>query len=188
MTTTATAPCLAPTKQTAKEPTEITAQSLADFAKAGAGGYALLKAEHGSNFEWLRPESFVEDLAKHLQQDAQRLFSILELAGDWQPAKDEKLAELQKLLTKKHPNEKVLLFSQFADTVNYLDEQLRSRGLKKFAAVTGDTEDPSDFARRFSPDCNKVRDKVLRSPTNSASSSPPTSSAKARTFRTPPSS
>ena len=143
-----------------KEPTEITARSLADFAKAGAGGYALLKAEHGSNFEWLRPNLFLDDLAKHLQQDAQRLFSILQLAGDWQPAKDEKLAELQKLLTKKHPNEKVLLFSQFADTVSYLNEQLRSRGLKKFAAVTGDTEDPSAFARRFSPESNQVRDKV----------------------------
>ena len=144
----------------AKEPTEITAQTLADFAKAGAGGYALLKAEHGSNFEWLRPDLFVADLAKHLRQDAERLFSILQLALEWNPAKDEKLAELEKLLTKKHPTEKVLLFSQFADTVSYLNEQLRARGLKKFAAVTGDTEDPSDFARRFSPDSNKAREKV----------------------------
>jgi hypothetical protein len=37
---------------------------------------------------------------------------------------------------------------------------LQARGLKKFAAVTGDTEDPSDFARRFSPDSNKVRNKI----------------------------
>ncbi|HBJ85654.1 MAG TPA: NgoFVII family restriction endonuclease [Verrucomicrobiales bacterium] len=146
-----------------KEPTEITAQSLADFAKAGAGGYALLKAEHGSNFEWLRPDLFVEDLTKHVRQDAERLFTILQLAGDWQPAKDEKLAELEKLLTKKHPKEKILLFSQFADTVSYLNEQLRARGLKRFAAVTGDTEDPSDFARRFSPDSNKAREKVSAS-------------------------
>jgi len=146
-----------------KDPTEFTAASLADFSQAAAGSYALLKAEHGSDFEWLRPDLFVEELTRHLQQDAQRLFSILELAGDWQSAKDEKLAELQKLLTKKHPNEKVLLFSQFADTVSYLNEQLRSRGLKKFAAVTGDTEDPSDFACRFSPESNKARDKVSAS-------------------------
>ena len=147
-------------EKNAKEPTEITAQTLADFARAGAGGYALLKAEHGSNFEWLRPDLFVEDLATHLRQDAERLFSILQLAGDWQPANDEKLAELEKLLTKKHPKEKVLLFSQFADTVSYLNEQLRARGLKKFAAVTGDTEDPSEFARRFSPESNKAREKI----------------------------
>jgi len=143
-----------------KEPTEITATSLSDFAKAGAGGYSLLKGEHRSNFEWLRPDLFMDELAKHLKQDAERLFSILELAREWDPAKDEKLAELHKLLTKTHPNEKVLLFSQFADTISYLSEQLKARGLKKFAAVTGDTEDPSDFARRFSPVSNNARDKV----------------------------
>ena len=109
-------------ESSSKEPTETTAQSADDFARAGAGGYALLKAEHGSNFEWLRPDLFVEDLAKHLRQDAERLLSVLHLAGDWQPAKDEKLAELEKLLTKKHPKEKILLFSQFADTVSYLDD------------------------------------------------------------------
>jgi len=150
-------------EQPPKEPTEITAKSLADFARAGAGGYALLEAEHGSNFEWLRPDLFVEDMATHLRQDAERLFSILELAREWDPAKDEKLAELHKLLTKRHPNEKVLLFSQFADTIDYLNDQLKVRGLKKFAAVTGDTEDPSDFARRFSPVSNNARDKVSAS-------------------------
>lgn len=144
----------------AKAPTEITAQSLADFSKAGAAGYALLKAEHGSNFEWLRSDLFMDELANHLKQDAERMFSILKLSGDWKPEYDEKLAELHKLLTKTHPNEKVLLFSQFADTVSYLSEQLKARGLKKFAVVTGDTEDPSDFARRFSPESNKARDKV----------------------------
>ena len=150
-------------EQKATEPTEITARSLKDFARAGAAGYAQLVAEHRINFEWLRPGLFVGDLAMHLRQDAERLFSILQLVGEWQPGKDEKLAELEKLLTKKHPKEKVLLFSQFADTVGYLNEQLRARGLKKFAAVTGATEDPSAFARRFSPDSNTARDTVSAS-------------------------
>lgn len=143
-----------------KEPTEITAKNLADFAKAGAAGYSLLEAEHGNKFEWLRPDLFVEDLAQHLKQDAQRLFSILELAGEWKADKDEKVAELYRVLTEKHPNEKILLFSQFADTVDYLRHQLKARGLKKFAAVTGDTEDPTEYAHRFSPESNKARDKV----------------------------
>lgn len=145
------------------EPTEITAQSLADFAQAGAKGYTQLNNTHEHQFEWLRPDLFIEDLTRHLQQDAERLFSILQLAGEWQPAKDEKLAELEKLLTKKHPKDKVLVFSQFADTVSYLNEQLRARGLQKFAAVTGDTENPADFARRFSPDSNQARDQIAPS-------------------------
>ncbi|MFO1514951.1 MAG: helicase-related protein [Verrucomicrobiota bacterium] len=140
-------------------PTEITAQTLADFATAGAAGYQTLKVEHHRNFDWLRPDVFVEDLAQHLQQDVQRLFSILEIAGQWQPDRDHKLAELHKLLTKRHPGQKVLIFSQFADTVTYLSEQLDGRGLKQLAGVTGDTEEPSSYARRFSPDSNKARDK-----------------------------
>ena len=107
----------------------------------------------------MRSDVFIEDLAQHLRQDAQRLFSILELAGHWQPDQDHKLAELHKLLTKKHPGQKILIFSQFADTVSYLADQLQARGLKQMAGVTGDTEDPSDYARRFSPESNKAQDK-----------------------------
>lgn len=144
----------------AATPTEVTANSLQAFAAAADGGYKLLRQQHANNFDWLRPDLFVEDLAKHLRQDAERLFSILQLAGEWQPDNDNKLAELQKLLAKKHPGQKVIVFSQFADTVLYLTDQLRKRGLKQLADVTGDTEDPSAFACRFSPESNKARDKV----------------------------
>ncbi|MBM4164901.1 MAG: NgoFVII family restriction endonuclease, partial [Lentisphaerae bacterium] len=136
--------------------TEVSARSLDEFSQVASDGYALLKHEHGGDFEWLRPDLFADELAAHLRQDSERLFSILTLAGDWRPEKDEKLAELHKLLTRKHPAEKVILFSQFADTVNYLRDQLQARGLNKFAAVTGDTDDPSAFARRFSPESNQA--------------------------------
>jgi len=145
----------------APKPTEITANSLADFATASAVGYELLRTEHARNFDWLRPDVFIEDLVQHLQQDAQRLFSILELAGQWQPDQDHKLAELHKLLTKKHPGQKILIFSQFADTVSYLAGQLQARGVNQMAGVTGDTEAPSNYANRFSPDSNKAWDRGL---------------------------
>ena len=130
------------------------------FAAEAAAGYQLLRTEHGRNFDWLRADVFTDDLAKHLRQDAERLLSILQLAGEWQPAKDHKLAELHKLLAKTHAGQKVLVFSQFADTVRYLTEQLRGRGLRQLAEVTGDTEDPAAFARRFSPESNQARDRV----------------------------
>lgn len=144
----------------ANTPTQITAQSLHEFAQAAASGYALLQAEHAKDFTWLRPNLFVPELKRQLEQDAARLFSILQLSGDWQPGKDEKLAELYKLLTKTHPNQKVLLFSQFADTVNYLSEELHRRGLKKMEAVTGDNDNPSASARRFSPQSNLATEGV----------------------------
>ncbi len=143
----------------AAKPTEINAKSLADFAEAGAVGYQSLRTEHASNFDWLRPDVFIADLAQHLHQDAQRLFSILALAHEWLPDKDHKLTELHKLLTKKHPGQKVLIFSQFADTVTYLADQLQAQGIKRMAGVTGDTEEPAIYARRFSPDSNKALDK-----------------------------
>lgn len=146
-------------EELAVEPTQNTAKSLAEFARAAASGYKSLRAEHANNFDWLRSDIFIDGLAVHLRQDAERLFSILELAGRWHPDGDYKLAELTKLLTKKHPNQKILIFSQFADTVSYLEAQLKSAGLKRMAGVTGDAEDPSAYARRFSPDSNKARDK-----------------------------
>jgi Helicase conserved C-terminal domain len=63
-------------------------------------------------------------------------------------------------LTKQHPHEKVIVFTQFADTVRYLETQLERRGIKRLAGVTGDAEDPTGFAWRFSPVSNNKRDRV----------------------------
>src|SRR6185312_8172700 len=82
--------------------------------------------------------------------------------GRWEPARDAKLAALVDLITKKHPEEKIIIFSQFADTVRYLGYQLRSRGINSLAAVCGDTADPTSFAWRFSPNSNNKRDKIRR--------------------------
>lgn len=82
---------------------------------------------------------------------------VLADCGDWDPARDAKLDALFNLLTKKHPNEKVILFTQFADTVRYLDAQLRARGLKKISGVSGKSADPTGLAWRFSPGSNRKR-------------------------------
>ena len=140
------------------------ATTLKGFSAEAAKGYKLLREQHQNVFDWLRPDLFIENLGKHLREDAERLFSIVQLAGEWKPDKDYKLAELQSLLTKTHAKEKILVFSQFADTVAYLSEQLRGRGIKQLAGVTGDTDDPSAFARRFSPESNSAREQV--SPSN----------------------
>ena len=59
------------------------------------------------------------------------LLKVLTDCGDWKPDTDAKLDALFSLLTKKHPKEKVIVFTQFADTVRYLETQLRARGLTK---------------------------------------------------------
>jgi superfamily II DNA/RNA helicase len=67
---------------------------------------------------------------------------------------------LFELLTQTHPSEKVLVFTQFADTVNYLTAELKRMGLKQMEGVTGDNENPTKLAWRFSPVSNEKRDIV----------------------------
>src|SRR5205807_2273425 len=98
---------------------------------------------------------FQPALAADLREDIKSLLKVLQLSGDWDASKDAKLAALVKLVTEKHPHEKVLIFTQFADTVHYLEEQLQSRGIDRIAGVTGDAENPTSFAWRFSPVSNE---------------------------------
>ncbi|GAC1405922.1 MAG: hypothetical protein NVSMB65_21240 [Chloroflexota bacterium] len=58
------------------------------------------------------------------------------------------------LLNKRHPTAKVLVFTQFADTVRYLTGELKRRGITGVEGATGDSADPTTLARRFSPASN----------------------------------
>ena len=75
--------------------------------------------------------------------------------GEWQAAKDAKLHALEEVLVNQHPDHKVLVFTQFADTVRYLEKELKARGVSGMEAVTGDTPDPTQLAWRFSPRSNE---------------------------------
>lgn len=131
----------------------------AAFRAQAAETYRLYAGQYRKRFKWLRPDLFVAQLKKDLLTDSARLLKIIDDCGQWDPSKDTKLASLFDLLTKKHPKEKIIIFSQFADTVRYLERQLKARGLKSIAAVTGETSDPTSFAWRFSPSSNNKRDK-----------------------------
>ncbi len=83
---------------------------------------------------------------------------ILQTHGAWRPEHDAKLNSLHSLLAETCSDRKVLVFSQFADTVRYLEGQLEDRDLRDMAGVTGNSEEPTAFARRFSPVSNQTRD------------------------------
>jgi len=85
---------------------------------------------------------------------------VLQKCGDWDPARDTKLNALHDLLTKDHPDDKVIVFSQFADTVRYLAAQLKQRGVIHLAGVTGGSLDPTQLAHRFSPVSNEKREQI----------------------------
>jgi len=107
-------------------------------------------------------------LAQHLRADASDLLSILQLVGEWDVDRDAKLNALHRLLAETHPQDpvvsaaepKVLVFSQFADTVRYLEQQLLARSVDRLAGVTGSSSDPTGLAWRFSPVSNNKRKQI----------------------------
>ncbi|HQQ95755.1 MAG TPA: helicase-related protein [Cyclobacteriaceae bacterium] len=126
-----------------------------DYLKQAEKVYNLFASEsHKKHFDWIRSEFFATELQKLLISDGREIIKILKIGKDWNPDQDRQLNALFKLLTETHSQEKVLVFTQFADTAYYLTEQLVKRGLKKIECVTGDNENPSAIAHRFSPVSN----------------------------------
>lgn len=130
------------------------------FKKQASTVYKTYSNQFYRRFKWLKPELFNDVLAKDLRKDVKALMSVLKKAGGWDPKLDTKLQELLTLLTKKHAKDKVIVFSQFADTVNYLAQQLKDAGLQDIEGVTGDTDDPTAIAYRFSPVSNDKRNQI----------------------------
>lgn len=124
------------------------------------GVYDTFSSTYRHRFKWLKTELFNDDLADDLRKDAEILMDILNKAGGWDARSDAKFQALVALLTKQHPADKVLVFSQFADTVEYLAEQLKAHDLQAVEYVTGDTADPTEIAYRFSPKSNDKSDKI----------------------------
>ncbi len=105
-------------------------------------------------FDWIRSDFFTPVLLKHLIADGNEIIRILDIGKDWKGNSDSQLNALHELLTQTHAKEKVLIFTQFADTAIYLKDELIKRGLKKIDSVTGDDENPTAKAHRFSPNSN----------------------------------
>ncbi|NTU82904.1 MAG: NgoFVII family restriction endonuclease [Chloroflexales bacterium] len=135
-------------------------RSEADFKRRAAMVYATYVQHSQRRFTWVRAELFVKTLARDLRKDAQELIRVLQQCGTWEPVQDTKLQALIELLTKTHPGEKVLVFTQFADTVGYLSEQLTRAGIPAAAGVTGESDDPTALAWRFSPESNGHRQDI----------------------------
>ncbi len=116
--------------------------------------YQSFSTVYESRFDWIRSEFFVKELKNDLLADARNLLEILNMAPNPNPDKDRKLNALHDLCTKIHSKEKILVFTQFADTAYYLEAQLKKRNLEQSACVTGTDENPTAYAYRFSPVSN----------------------------------
>jgi len=144
------------------QPTAGGLRDEAALRAAAADAYGAYRDRYETRFNWLPARLFSNRLAKDLQADADAILELLAEHGPWRPERDAKLLALRDLVARDHPDRKVLVFSQFADTVRYLERELprlEDDGLA-LAAVTGDSGDPSELARRFSPVSNGARGEV----------------------------
>ena len=124
-----------------------------DMARAKAV-YEQYVRDYKKRFKWIRPTLFKAKLAEDLAHDTQRLTELLNSQEPWDADRDHKWQALHKLLTQTHGKDKVLIFTQFADTARYLAREARKAGISHVALATGASADPYDIACRFSPKSN----------------------------------
>ncbi|MGB7533717.1 MAG: helicase-related protein [Halobacteriota archaeon] len=104
----------------------------------------------------------IEDLKQDLQNDVDIFDDIATFLDRVPESTDKKFDEIVKTL-KKHKGEKVLIFSEYADTVNYLHRRLNGE-VDNLAFVTAKTKDATTIIRRFAPQANEYELKAGESP------------------------
>ena len=113
---------------------------------------AYLLPKNKNKYKWIDSSIFEDKLLTKLKSDTTALLKLMEENHKWNPADDRQLNALKDLCFKTHKTEKVLIFTQFADTAEYLYEHLKGAGVD-FA--TGGSDDPTTKAYKFSPVSNE---------------------------------
>ncbi|MYE55916.1 MAG: NgoFVII family restriction endonuclease [Acidimicrobiaceae bacterium] len=121
-----------------------------------ASAYDKLQAKKPRAIRWAPHQMFRDDLADDLRHDADAIGDMLDRFGAWDAERDGKVSALVSLLTDRYPDSKVLIFTEAADTAHYVWEELLRRGVEAIGLVTGDSENPTALARRFSPRSNSA--------------------------------
>ena len=114
-----------------------------------------------------RDEYEVGDLIDDCIDDMEQLAVFLDMVKDVTPKKDDKLQALIKLLKtdKVLKNQKLILFTEFADTARYLEKELRAAGIEGIERIDGKSTQRrrSQVIRRFSPYYNDTSRAGLKS-------------------------
>lgn len=109
-----------------------------------------------NNVQWIDAKYFKRTLKQQLKKDCEQLIAMINLCETWNPQTDQKLNELQELLCAKHPSDKVIVFTQYSDTANYIYHQLKKRGIQHIDKATGGSKNPTAIVERFSPLSNQA--------------------------------
>ncbi len=115
--------------------------------------YELLLQKN--NVRWLSSKYFKRTLKQNLKKDCENIIKMILLCGSWNAKEDQKLNELHKLVTETYPKDKVVIFTQYSDTAQYLTGQLRKRGITHIDIATGGSQNTTSIVEHFSPISNE---------------------------------
>lgn len=118
--------------------------------------YAALVSSLPGKTKWVNSTVFKPALRSDLVTDNTAITMLLDRFGNWDHTRDSKINALVDLLRNQHPGEKVLIFTEYSDTAQYVAAALSEAGLKHVGIATGDTDNPAAIARRFSPESNRL--------------------------------
>ncbi|HOM64051.1 MAG TPA: helicase-related protein [Dysgonamonadaceae bacterium] len=140
-----------------KDKSQFFFSSSSDDYQSMAEKYYHSLSTSSHNAKWLDSRFFNPNLKQSLIADNKLLLQIIDSCKIWDADKDEKLNTLFRLLAVVHPNEKIIVFTQYSDTAQYIFNQLKLRGLRQIQYVTGDTPNPTQIVELFSPVSNNVK-------------------------------
>ena len=110
-----------------------------------------------------RNEYDITEMISETFLDLDQIVQFLDEARKFEPRHDDKLQKLIRLLNAKElSGQKVLIFTEFADTARYLKRQLDDAGIEGVAQVDSATKgNRADVIQRFSPYYNGISSTVL---------------------------
>jgi superfamily II DNA or RNA helicase len=116
--------------------------------------YETLVEKDPKSIKWLSADLFDDSLREDLVADAEVIQTLLDRFGVVDHTTDSKIDALVELLTTTHADEKVVIFSEYKDTTDYVALALKKRKVSKVVSVSGDSSNPTALAARFSPKSN----------------------------------
>ena len=110
-----------------------------------------------------REEYDIAEMMSETFLDLDQIVNFLDEARKFEPTQDDKLQKLIRLLRSKElSDQKVLIFTEFADTARYVKRQLDKAGIDGVAQVDSATRsNRADVIERFSPYYNGVSSAAL---------------------------
>ena len=94
----------------------------------------------------------IDLLKKDIKNDIETFNQIYKLIDKVTHITDDKLIQLQKLLDEEYKNKKILVFTEFTSTAQYLSDNLKWKGKK--VQVDSSRNNALDAARKFDPENN----------------------------------